>query len=187
MNLLIGLFLFLFPIEVQIIGIKKTSYKPINYFDTLMYHIPKHEGLSLKKYSCSAGHTTIGYGHVITQKDNLPFVITKKQADSLLFRDILKAKKYLDANISNTLQSNLSPNQYWTLVHFIFCKGIGNFNKSRLKKELEGNFIEANVKEELLRWCYYKNPDTGKLIYSKWSESIRLNEISLWYNGYIVK
>jgi GH24 family phage-related lysozyme (muramidase) len=159
----------------------------VNYLDTLLCYIPKHEGLMLTEYSCSAGHRTIGYGHVITKSDKFDSIITKQQADSILIKDILKAKRFLNKNISDTLKDNLSNNQYWTLVHFVFCKGIGNFNKSTLKKELENNFNTANVRNELLRWCKYRNPNTGKLVYSKWSENIRQNEISLWYNGYITK
>lgn len=58
--------------------------------DKLQESLRIHEGVSLKPYTCTAGHLTIGIGH------NLDNGITIKQAYALLSDDIDTAKKELD-------------------------------------------------------------------------------------------
>lgn len=54
--------------------------------------IKKYEGLALKPYYCPSGVLTIGYGH--TGNDvKKGMVITKKQANELLKKDLVRFKK----------------------------------------------------------------------------------------------
>jgi GH24 family phage-related lysozyme (muramidase) len=157
-------------IEVNINPIQEE----LNYKDTILKHIPLHEGTRYNPYSCSAGHKTIGCGHVITHKDNFIYPLSQSQVDSLLLADVNKAEMYYNMNMPDSIR--LKPNQKWAIVHFIFCKGIGNFNKSRLKQLIIKN---EPIQEEILKWSYYHTP-SGKLVKSDWCYNIRLFELQLY-------
>ena len=50
-------------------------------WDSLISRIKNREGLRLEPYNCAGGYRTIGYGHLITEKDStLIGGITEKQA-----------------------------------------------------------------------------------------------------------
>ena len=95
--------------------------------------IKKFEGLRLKAYKCPAGVFTIGYGHT----ENV----------------------YADSEISelmaaiNDLDVPLLQCEFDALVSFIFNVGIGNFNKSTLKKLLlQKKFFYAA--KEFDKWVF---------------------------------
>lgn len=147
-----------------------------NYKDSITKFIIKHEGLSLTSYRCEAGYNTIGYGHVIY--DTLNHTITLNQADSLLNSDILKAQKCFECNLSPEIQKSLKPWEKWVLIHFIYCKGIGNFNKSKIPLLLSTG---ENIDNELLKWT--KHTKNDNLIHSDYSYRIRLVELRLYNTG----
>jgi lysozyme len=49
--------------------------------------IKKYEGFFPKKYICPAGYRTIGYGHIIKDKEDLNEV-SEDEAEALLRKDI---------------------------------------------------------------------------------------------------
>lgn len=77
----------------------------------------KDEGLKLKPYKCSAGKTTIGIGR------NLDDVgITKEEAETLCFNDIMDVIKDLD--IALPMWKTLSENRQLALANMCFNLGI---------------------------------------------------------------
>ena len=145
-----------------------------NYKDTIMAYIPLHEGIRYNPYSCSAGHMTVGCGHVIKKTDNFTFPITQSQVDSLILNDVNKAEYYYNYYMPNSIV--LKDNQKWAIVHLIFCKGIGNFNSSTLKQLI---INKQPINKEILKWCHYHTPK-GELVRSEWSYQIRLWELNLY-------
>ena len=71
-------------------------------FDKVKERIKKHEGFRNKIYLDSLGKATIGYGHLITKKDN--FIqgkeYSKQELDELFEKDF---KAYFDALIENPI------------------------------------------------------------------------------------
>ena len=80
-----------------------------------------------------------------------------------------------DKSVPDSIKRCLTTNKKWVLYHFIFCKGIGNFNRSTLKTVL---LKDSLVEVELKKWCYYKS--NGVKIMSINSYNTRLKEIELW-------
>jgi len=113
--------------------------------------IKKFEGLRLTPYYCSAGHKTIGYGHVIRQDEAIGNRINKEQAESLLEDDIRKAENILHRYCNVPLTEN----QQAALISFIFNCGVGAFQSSTLRQKLNrGEYMKAA--DEMLKWVYTK-------------------------------
>jgi len=79
--------------------------------------IKDFEGERLSAYLCPAGIWTIGYGH--TDAAGPPkvvpgMVITKKEADEILRRDLLK----YEAAVDKAVIVPLAPNQFDALISF---------------------------------------------------------------------
>ena len=93
--------------------------------------IKKFEGLRLKAYKCPAGVYTIGYGH--TENVCADSEISELMADQILRKDLQKFEQAI-----NDLEFNV---------------GIGNFNKSTLKKLLlQKKFFYAA--KEFDKWVF---------------------------------
>lgn len=90
--------------------------------------IKKFEGLELKPYEDTAGHMTIGYGHLIRRGETF-YEINEEMAEQLLMRDIEDVEK----QIAKHVKVPLNQNQYDALVSWLFNIGIG--------KALEGTVI----------------------------------------------
>lgn len=89
--------------------------------------IQSFEGLRLIGYRDTVGLPTVGWGHLIVPADNLHVgsIITRLQADALLYADLAKAE-----NAVTTLAgTSLTDNQFAALVSFTFNAGIGNLAK----------------------------------------------------------
>ena len=81
--------------------------------------IKKYEGLALKPYYCPSGVLTIGYGH--TGNDvKKGMVITKKQANELLKKDLVRFKKEV-MKYDNIYHWN--ENEYQALLSFAYNIG----------------------------------------------------------------
>lgn len=141
-----------------------------NYVQTLEF-IKSHEGFNDgKPYLCAAGAHTIGYGHVILPNENFPGQITRQHADSILRNDFDKALAAVERNTDLVGAKKLA------IAHFIFAVGVGNFNKSTLKKKILNN---ESVGDELLNWSYYTTP-SGKKIRSNYAYKIRKWELEMY-------
>ena len=127
--------------------------------------IKKFEGLRLYPYLCQAGVLTIGYGHTLKPvkakfmeefytspqdiaKQHGIEKITEEQAEKYLYDDLEKFEKAI-----NDLDLPLLQCEFDALVSFVFNVGIGNFNKSTLKKLLsQKKFFYAA--KEFDKWVF---------------------------------
>jgi GH24 family phage-related lysozyme (muramidase) len=132
-------------------------------YDSVITFIKLHESFRSKKYhtGIDTDNYSIGYGHLIKEGEEIPEIISEGYATQLLKKDL---------NESILLSTIYSPilikNKYKQLAigHFIFAKGIGNYNKSTLKILVDNN---KDISEEIITWCiitqttsninYYKN------------------------------
>ncbi len=141
-----------------------------NYEETINF-IKKHEGFRALPYHCAAGVLTVGYGHAIKKGERFNHSISEFQADSLLRADYKIALKAVTRN------TNLDGSKKLAIAHFIFAVGIGNFNRSSLKKSIiQGKPID-NI---ILKWSYYNTPG-GKRIKSKVAYKLREWELNMYH------
>jgi lysozyme len=120
--------------------------------------IKEFEGLELKAYKDDVGVWTIGYGHTADAGDPKPvsgMVITAKQAEDLLLKDL---KKY-EADVQRYVKVPLNDNQYGALVSFDYNLGPGNFSKSTLLKKVNAKDFEGAA-NEFKKW----NKAGGKVL-----------------------
>ena len=114
--------------------------------ESMIAVIKKFEGLRLKAYKCPAGVYTIGYGH--TENVCADSEISELMADQILRKDLQKFEQAI-----NDLDLPLLQCEFDALVSFIFNVGIGNFNKSTLKKLLlQKKFFYAA--KEFDKWVF---------------------------------
>ena len=97
--------------------------------------IKKYEGLSLRPYYCPSGVLTIGYGHSGNDVKK-GMVITKKQANELLKKDLVRFKKEV---MKYDSIYHWNENEYQALLSFAY--NIGSIhqltaNGTRTKEEI---------------------------------------------------
>ena len=81
--------------------------------------IKKYEGLALRTYYCPSGILTIGYGHTGNDvKEGM--VITKKQANELLKKDLVRFKKEV---MKYDSVYHWNENEYQALLSFAYNIG----------------------------------------------------------------
>jgi lysozyme len=120
--------------------------------------IKDFEGLELKAYKDAVGVWTIGYGHTAAAGNPKPvsgMVITAKQAEDLLLKDMVK---YENA-VKKYVKVPLNDNQYGALVSFTYNLGEGNFSKSTLLKKVNAKDF-AGAANEFAKW----NKAGGKVL-----------------------
>lgn len=138
--------------------------------------IKRWEGLRLEAYLCPAGKWTIGYGHTKTAMPGMR--ITPERAEELLRQDL----EVFEEGISRLITVPLTDNQFGALVSWAFNVGLGNVEKSTLRRRLnEGRYDE--VPEQLLRWNKVRNPQTGRLEVNQGVANRRAAEVGLWVRG----
>jgi lysozyme len=111
--------------------------------------IKQFEGLSLTKYMCPAGKPTIGYGHVIMPRENLPNIITKDQAEMILIDDL----KIYEGSVNDAVTVDLHQNGFDALVSFVFNVGGTAFRKSTMLRLINQDDFEGAAKQ-FDRWVY---------------------------------
>lgn len=114
-------------------------------YDKTIEYIKDHEGFVDTAYYCPALKKTIGYGHLITEKDSTLTKINKKQAEDLLKKDFDYAVKYVKST------TNLEGAKLLAMSHFVFCLGSGNFMKGPYKQIKNGKLPKI-----ILEFCNYK-------------------------------
>jgi len=110
--------------------------------------IKKWEGLKLKSYLCPARVWTIGYGHTKGVKSGQ--FITEATANAWLEQEVTAIVAQIEKSLG-LVYKNLSQNQIDALTSFVYNLGIGNFNKSTLKKLIvQGDLVSAA--DEFPKW-----------------------------------
>ena len=132
----------------------KTSQKGIDL-------IKRYEGVILHSYLCPANKLTIGAGHTgpDVTKD---MVITEKEAENLLKKDLRKFESKLNYSISHD-HVVLNQNQFDACISFIFNLGFSAFIFSTLYKKLKaGDYTGAA--DEFPRWVYITKTVEGEKV-----------------------
>lgn len=132
------------------------------------------EGFRSHPYKCSAGVTTIGYGHS-EHMDNIALnttSITEKQATDLLKKDVAQFEHIVKSNV----KVPLTDNQLAALTFFAFNIGENAFKRSTLLKKLNSGDYDS-VPSQMLRWIKIgDSPSVGL-------SARRHKEISIWLDN----
>ena len=120
--------------------------------DLLIRKIKEFEGLSLKAYKPvpTEKFYTIGYGHYGADvKANQ--VITEKEAESLLRKDLEKFEDYV-----NNLGVCKRYSEFASLTDFAFNLGTAALGRSTLLKYIRQGKPEQYIREEFAKWVNSK-------------------------------
>jgi len=117
--------------------------------------IERFEGLELHPYNDSAGHCTVGIGHLLHHGNcdgSESSISTPEAARRLLGDDADEA----GSAVSTGVTVDLNQAQFDALVSFVFNVGPGAFEESTLRRLLnEGSF--ESVPPQLNRWIHSEN------------------------------
>jgi len=129
--------------------------------------VKRFEGFSPVPYRCPAGIPTIGYGHVITERDSFTYPLTEEQAERILITDLMRIERI----IKPMILVPLSWNQLDALVSFSFNVGPCAFRISTLRRLLnEGNYEGAG--EQFLKWVYVGKTKLKGLVRRRQAERV---------------
>lgn len=151
----------------------------IDYKEVIIQSMIYHEGCEYVPYSCSAGKTTVAYGHVILKTDNFNYPLSQEECDSILLCDINKADSIFDKYTPVRIRCMMSDNKRYAIVKFIFHVGSYNYYKSTLRQLINSNGNIDDIEEQWLRWSYHHST-TGGLIQSTHQRTIREFELKLY-------
>jgi lysozyme len=119
--------------------------------------IKESEGLSLVAYLPTPNDVpTIGWGH--TSDVHMGQTITLAQAEVYLTADL----KWVEAAILGSIKVPLNQNQFDALAGLIFNIGAPRFNKSTVRRKLNGRDY-LGAANAFLMWNKQRNDNTGKL------------------------
>lgn len=112
-------------------------------------HLEMVEGYRAKAYHDTAGHMTIGIGHLIkdTEPELKTMCLSREAALALAKEDISVAEAAVNAYVKVPLKQE----QFDALVSFVYNIGIGAFSKSTLLRKLNAGHCCA-VPDEMRKW-----------------------------------
>ena len=113
--------------------------------------IKRFEGFSPEIYTCPAGYPTIGYGHLVRDRERDRFAdgISRVEAEELLKRDVLWAER----GVLRLIDVPLTDGQFDALVSFTFNLGTGALQRSTLRRKVNRE-EHTQVPRELMRWVW---------------------------------
>jgi|TARA_R110000751_G_scaffold43928_1_gene100984 lysozyme len=122
--------------------------------EVLKKRIMDHEGFRNTVYLDSLKKATIGYGHLVTKKDNFIEGVEYKEKDlrQLFYQDFEKAETGADQIIGHI--SELHPEAKNIIIEMVFqlgTMGVRKFSKMLLALE-EKNYYEAHLQMLDSRW-----------------------------------
>lgn len=148
--------------------------------------IKELEGWKATEYLDSAGKPTIGYGHLITPReqstgqiiiDGAPVIfsggLTPKQGEALLRTDVAAA----EASVKRSITSNLYQREYDALVSFTFNLGGGNLSESTLRTVVNKQQYTA-APDQFRQWN--KETVNGVKVVNPGLVNRRNAEINMW-------
>ena len=128
--------------------------------------IKQLEGFSDTVYTCPAGFTTIGYGHVVQADEDFNGGITTATAETLLRQDITAA----EAAVLRLIHIPLTDGQFDALVSFTYNLGQGALQRSTLRRKVNRNEHQA-VPAEFMRWVWADGCKLPGLIKRRYAEA----------------
>lgn len=131
------------------------------------------EGLRLKRYKCSMGFWTIGYGHNLDSKPlhngkRIPSVITRQFAEDLLHADVAETTLALEQQWPAF--KRLDPAHKDAAINMAFQLGIRgflNFRKMRLAVESK-NWYQAYIEAFDSNWAR-QTPGRAQRLAYQWA------------------
>ena len=158
--------------------------KPWSISDKGLNFLKNYETLQLRMYNDSAGHATIGYGHLIHlgpisgKASEKPFKngLTEEQASALLRKDLSKYEKA----VNDSVTVPLCQQEYDALVIFCYNIGIHGFKSSSALKELNKKHYHR-VGSKMKLW----NKAGGKV--SRGLQNRRAEEVEIFEKGDYVR
>ena len=117
----------------------------MNYSKNGLHLTENFEGLRLTAYPDPATHGdpwTIGYGHTGAEVHQ-GMTITQEQAEEFLMQDVQKAVQ----TVNSKVHTDLTQNEFESLVDFVFNCGAGNFAGSTLLRKINAGDMEGAALE----------------------------------------
>lgn len=137
--------------------------------------IARWESLVLRVYTDSAGVSTIGYGHALKPGEAFPNGVSKDEALALLASDVSIA----EANVNADVTSDISQNQFDSLVSFTFNCG-GEALKLSSVLAYTNRSAWSLAARAFMLWDKRKDPATGILVVDKGLLSRRMAEAKMY-------
>jgi len=110
--------------------------------------IKSFESFEPVRYICPAGYPTIGYGHVILDREDLQKV-TEAEAETLLLGDVAIAER----SVYHLIKVPLEDCQFSALTSFTFNLGGGALQRSTLRQKVNRG-EHGEVPDEFRKWVY---------------------------------
>jgi len=131
--------------------------------------IKRFEGFSKTIYICPAGYPTIGYGHVVKEREMEQFKngIAETQAKDLLRQDVQEAEKA----VLRLITVPLTENQFDALVSFTFNLGAGALQRSTLRWKINREEHKA-APAEFVKWVWAGGEKSTGLLLRRKAEAI---------------
>jgi lysozyme len=118
------------------------------------------EGLSLKPYLCSAKVPTIGYGNTYYPNGKRVTLLDDEITKEYAFEIYKEVADRFAKKVNSLITTELTQNQFNSLVSFAYNVGTGNFQSSTLLKKVNKNSKDVSIRLEFLKW----NKAGGKII-----------------------
>lgn len=135
----------------------------------LIEYLKRSEGCRLAAYQDGVGVWTIGYGHTAGVKPGDR--ITQYQAEQFLKEDLSSFEA-----AAHKVRNVATQGRFDAVVDFMYNLGIGNFNKSTLKKYIESGRAVWEIQEQFLRWNTAGGKKLGGLVSRRIWEAARFAE-----------
>lgn len=119
----------------------KTSQRGIDF-------IKEFESFSPTIYQCSAGKSTIGFGHVLRAGESFLGPLTLPQANELLAKDLER----FEIAVLEAVDVPLNQNEFDACVSLSFNIGGSAFANSTLVKMLNKEEARTRVADQFSRW-----------------------------------
>jgi len=122
--------------------------------------IKREERFMPRKYLCSAGKPTIGYGHVIQPSEARYHTATLSEAEAsaLLLADV--TKRY-GAHVASRLHHDVTQNQFDAMVSLTYNIGTGGFDQSSVLALANAGATSPDViRRAFGLWNMVTNPKT---------------------------
>lgn len=134
-------------------------------------------GFATRMYYDDAGYPTIGWGHLITSRDEhlMTATVDESIAETLLRQDNLVAENA----VKRLVKVKLTQHEFDALTSFTFNVGEGNLASSTLLKKLNRN-DRRGAANEFPKWNKLRDPRTKKLVVARGLERRRDEEMAVF-------
>jgi len=145
--------------------------KNIPYYEYCYFELVRREGIQLNTYICPAGNKTIGIGQRTNSNKNITLDSARIHAKNIIQTEYDWISKKIP---------ELSKPQKLAVCLFIYNFGRTFFINCDLYKIIVSG---KDPTDEWLKYCYYTDPRSGKLVKSNNLIEARKRELTLYKNN----